>query len=630
MRLKAIVVVMALALFSLSVPDFVRAQLCLNDLVFIEPETVQVYVEDTFEVSVEFCSGWEGPHPPVVEFSLCWDGALFDLLGWETWPLVSPTVVEGDDHLNVTMANTYGTPILWVEFKAKFVGSSILDVCNANVVTGDGYVSVYPRPPFPVAVHNLDTGLNYTMIQDAINAPETLDGHTILVDAGIYFEHVIVNKSVSLIGESENNTTVDGSRNGTVILVSASNVNLSGFMVQNSGHSGSESGIYVYNSTFSRISRNLIMHNKYGVKFDWSNNNLFEGNVVLENDDGIYLTRSSSNNIIDNNAVERNLFGITVAASNNTIISNNVTRSGRGIIVSSKNNMFADNIVCLNSGDGILLGGSNSTLISNTVSSNGLYGIRIHSSSTNTLQNNTISNNVEGIFVFTESRYNTLIGNTLAGNTRGIYLLYYSMNNSLIANTASNNGIGIQLTQCCNNNTLVDNVAFSNNLGIGLKDSRRNVLSGNKILSNQQGILLELASNKNAFFRNSFVNNTKQVLIDNSYNTTWYTDRKGNFWSNYNGTDLDGDEIGDTPYIIDENNTDNYPLMKPYSWWTLADVNYDLEVDIYDAVLVCGAYTATPSAPNWNPHCDIAEPYGVIDIYDTVMICDSYGEEYSP
>jgi hypothetical protein len=39
---------------------------------------------------------------------------------------------------------------------------------------------------------------------------------------------------------------------------------------------------------------------------------------------------------------------------------------------------------------------------------------------------------------------------------------------------------------------------------------------------------------------------------------------KGNYWSDYAGTDDDGDGIGDTPYIIDINNQDNYPLMTEF------------------------------------------------------------------
>lgn len=59
-------------------------------------------------------------------------------------------------------------------------------------------------------VHNLDTGLNYTSIQAAISAPETINGHTIFVEEGIYYEHLVVNKDVSLIGQNRQTTIIDG------------------------------------------------------------------------------------------------------------------------------------------------------------------------------------------------------------------------------------------------------------------------------------------------------------------------------------------------------------------------------------------------------------------------------------
>jgi hypothetical protein len=68
----------------------------------------------------------------------------------------------------------------------------------------------------------------------------------------------------------------------------------------------------------------------------------------------------------------------------------------------------------------------------------------------------------------------------------------------------------------------------------------------------------------NTFFLNSFINNTSQAVMDTRSINSWDKDNKGNYWSNYNGTDVDGDGIGDSPYIIDMNNQDNYPLMSAY------------------------------------------------------------------
>ena len=47
-----------------------------------------------------------------------------------------------------------------------------------------------------------------------------------------------------------------------------------------------------------------------------------------------------------------------------------------------------------------------------------------------------------------------------------------------------------------------------------------------------------------------------------SRRTTGMTDREGNFWSDYNGTDSNNDGIGDTPYVIDVLNQDRYPLLQ--------------------------------------------------------------------
>jgi nitrous oxidase accessory protein NosD len=84
-----------------------------------------------------------------------------------------------------------------------------------------------------LSAHNVDSGLNYATIQEAINATQTVDGNTITVDAGTYYEHVIVDKRLKLVGAGQGLTIVDGNGTGSVISVSASDSRVSGFTVQN-------------------------------------------------------------------------------------------------------------------------------------------------------------------------------------------------------------------------------------------------------------------------------------------------------------------------------------------------------------------------------------------------------------
>jgi parallel beta-helix repeat protein len=103
-------------------------------------------------------------------------------------------------------------------------------------------------------------------------------------------------------------------------------------------------------------------------------------------------------------------------------------------------------------------------------------------------------------------------------------------------------------------------------------------VSDNNVTANDGGGIGLYSSNNNVFYHNNFINNTQRVYVPtpgiaNSWDDGYPSG--GNYWSDYDGTDLysgpqqnetGSDVIGDTPYIIDENNQDNYPLMKPYPW----------------------------------------------------------------
>ncbi|MCR3922951.1 MAG: hypothetical protein NUK65_10640 [Firmicutes bacterium] len=182
----------------------------------------------------------------------------------------------------------------------------------------------------------------------------------------------------------------------------------------------------------------------------------------------------------------------------------------------------------------------------------------------------TFTDNIDGSI--TVSKPNIVIdgaGYALRGNgdDTGIRLAYLSgvmVKNLQITNFSV--GVGLYLS---GNNTFSENLLIQTDTAISLVDSINNTITENTIMNNTNGVCISQSSN-NSFYGNSFVNNTKQVH-DFAWNNpetptsinTWFSSNTGNYWSDYNGKDSNGDGIGETPYIIDENNQDNHPLMTP-------------------------------------------------------------------
>jgi nitrous oxidase accessory protein NosD len=94
-----------------------------------------------------------------------------------------------------------------------------------------------------------------------------------------------------------------------------------------------------------------------------------------------------------------------------------------------------------------------------------------------------------------------------------------------------------------------------------------NKIMGNNISNSGCGTTV-YGANRNIISNNNYVNNTIQFSANEDYLLTWggnvsVNAIKENYWSDYNGTDANHDGIGDTPYIIDANNKDNFPSIAP-------------------------------------------------------------------
>jgi len=161
----------------------------------------------------------------------------------------------------------------------------------------------------------------YDTIQSAIN--DAKNGDTVFVydDSSPYYENIIVNKSIILIGENRGTTVIDGGGYGDVITVIKDQVNISQFTIQNGGTSSSGITI-INNSNNNNISENTITSNKWdGISLFNSSYNLIKGNVISNNSDGLYISYLCNNNtIIENKFLRNSFYGIYIQASNDNNI----------------------------------------------------------------------------------------------------------------------------------------------------------------------------------------------------------------------------------------------------------------------------------------------------------------------
>ncbi|MGB3458461.1 MAG: NosD domain-containing protein [Halobacteriota archaeon] len=260
-------------------------------------------------------------------------------------------------------------------------------------------------------------GAEFTGIQDAINNAK--DGDTILVYSGIYYENVVVTKSVTLMGNGQ--PVIDADGEGNAITLTEDGITLVGFTATNSGSFWNDAGIAVIsnNNTITGSNASNNSYNGIGL-YDFCNNNTITGNNVSNNNRSGISLYFSSNNFITGNNVSNNEAGISLScfSNNNTITGNNVSNNRAGIHLGES---------------------SNNTITGNNVSNSNRGGIGLHASSNNnTIKGNNASNNRYGIYLYYSSN-NTITGNNVSNNNIGGIGLYYSSNNRIYFNNFINN-----------------------------------------------------------------------------------------------------------------------------------------------------------------------------------------------
>jgi parallel beta-helix repeat protein len=392
-------------------------------------------------------------------------------------------------------------------------------------------------------VYDTNTGRGYDTIQEAINASETSDGNTISVGPGIFHGHIVLSKAVFLVGYGWQNTVLDGDGNGTVVTIESS-VSIDGFAISNGSI-----GISIDSSRNGRIVNSAVQSNEVGIQLFGSNNWTILENSMTTNYDSSLILNDSNNNIIDKNAVSYN----QQYEQYNSI----------DLYNSSHNNISDNSLIDNQAGSVLLRDDSSYNNISKNLLMNDLGGIElVGSCNYNMIERNSIIANettfgLPSSIWIRQSQFNTIYANEITSNrTSPLYEPPYedgvglseSANNIIDSNNISLMDTGVGFHYNCENNSVVDNTIMRNGHGVDFTE----------------GI-----SNGNMIYSNNLIQNTEQA--HNGLSTNIWDDGYpvgGNYWSDYetrypNATERDSSGIWNTPYVMNPNNTDTYPLVSP-------------------------------------------------------------------
>ena len=309
-----------------------------------------------------------------------------------------------------------------------------LFVCASGVVSASTY---YVSPAGNDDYTNAEAqnpGTPWRTINHAVRNASS--GDTIYVFSGTYYENVVVNKTLTLIGNGSRDTIIDAGGEGQVVRIDASGVNLSGVTCRNGGEQlGHHVGGISINSSLSfiKIYNVNVSHNLgagIGISYGAHDIEIYENEISFNSRPGIGAALTNSINI-HNNSIYENDCGIWFYYSSNNIISNNTVshnhHSGLWSEYTTVNNTIIDNEFIYNENYGLCIanwlyeGMGNNYIAGNNCTSNELNGIRLENSRGNTLENNMIVNNGKyGIYLFSSSN-NNLIYNNYFNNTDNAY-----------------------------------------------------------------------------------------------------------------------------------------------------------------------------------------------------------------
>lgn len=287
---------------------------------------------------------------------------------------------------------------------------------------------------------------NISSIQKAIDAAD--DGYTIFVYNGIYFENIVINISIELVGENKQKTIIDGTGKDNVIAINSERTTIDGFTIINA----TGSGIFNIFRAGIRVTRP---------------NNTIKNNIIKNNNAGLFTRRTTNTTILNNQ-----LYDNGIIVSSYDVTESHVPINKEYFIHTIENNTVnGKKILYLKNQRDIQIPSDTGQLIAFNCTNLTIQNINFTKCDASLLfmytnkckiKNSTFIDDAE-IWLM-ESNHNLFEHNTMIKNFHGITLDYHSKNNILKHNNFSNNQLmGIMLEQKSNFNIIEENNLMNNN-----------------------------------------------------------------------------------------------------------------------------------------------------------------------
>lgn len=354
-------------------------------------------------------------------------------------------------------------------------------------------------------------GINQGEIGQRIMAAQ--DGETLTIGPGTYREHILINKSISLVGEG--NPIIDGGGNGDIVEITAPGVTLHGFTLRNTGIDlDKENAAIRVLAPRCTVEDNTLEGILFGIDLREAPESIVRGNRI-------------GGKLLD---IARRGDGLRLWRSDNTLIENNIVHDGR------------DSILWYSKG----------IIVRGNVGIRCRYGLHLMFSDDVTIENNELSENSVGLYIM-YSKVVRVRGNRLFRN-RG----------------PSGYGLGLKEADQF---AVESNIFAGNRVGIYFDGSpfgtaKPSIVRGNTVACNDVGLTFLPSVRGNEISENNFVDNIEQVSVGGrgelKGNQFWRGER-GNYWTDYVGYDENSDGVGDfvhESHTLFENMMDREPKLR--------------------------------------------------------------------